>query len=184
MLTKSRGVTAVTADKKRGAGHARNPSGENQGGRQETPEKNVYVNRKARREYFILKTMEAGIALVGSEVKSVRQGNISLQDSYAVIENEQAYILNMHIAPYEMSSHFTPPAKRKRRLLLHKAEIKRLIGKISEKGLTLVPIRVYLVRGRVKVEIALARGKPKKDKRHKITERDARRELRKEAGRA
>jgi SsrA-binding protein len=144
---------------------------------------NVYVNRKARHEYFILKTMEAGIALVGSEVKSVRQGNISLQDSYAVIENEQAYILNMHIAPYEMSSHFIPPAKRKRKLLLHKAEIRRLIGKISEKGLTLVPIRVYLVRGRVKVEIALARGKPKKDKRHKITERDARREMRKEAGR-
>jgi len=172
----------MASDKKRAAGRNRNPSDDSPDERRETPEKNVYVNRKVRYEYFILKTMEAGIALVGSEVKSVRQGNVSLQDSYAVIEGEQMYILNMHIAPYEMSSHFTPPAKRKRKLLLHKAEIRRLIGKISEKGLTMVPIRVYLVRGRVKVEIALARGKPKKDKRHKITERDARREMRKEAG--
>ena len=177
-----RKVTPMASDKKRAAGTNRNPSNDSQGERQETPEKNVYVNRRVRYEYFILKTMEAGIALVGSEVKSVRQGNVSLQDSYAVIEGEQAYILNMHIAPYEMSSHFTPLPKRKRKLLLHKAEIRRLIGKISEKGLTLVPIRVYLARGRVKVEIALARGKPKKDKRHKITERDARREMRKEAG--
>lgn len=175
-------MTAVASDKKRTAGRTRDLSDRSQGARQETPEKNVYVNRKVRHEYSILKTMEAGIALVGSEVKSVRQGNISLQDSYAVIEGEQAYILNMHIAPYEMSSHFTPLPKRKRKLLLHKAEIRRLIGKISEKGLTLVPVRVYLVRGRVKVEIAVARGKPKKDKRHKITERDARREMRKEAG--
>jgi SsrA-binding protein len=173
----------MASDKRRAESRNRNPVDENRGERQEQPEKNVYVNRKARHEYFILKTMEAGIALVGSEVKSVRQGNISLQDSYAVIEGEQAYILNMHIAPYEMSCHFVPLPKRKRKLLLHKAEIKRLIGKISEKGLTLVPTRVYLVRGRVKVEIALARGKPKKDKRHKITERDARREMRKEAAR-
>jgi SsrA-binding protein len=172
----------VASDKNRSAGRNRNSSNDSPGERRETPEKNVYVNRKVRHEYLILKTMEAGIALVGSEVKSVRQGNISLQDSYAVIEGEQAYILNMHIAPYEMSSHFTPLPKRKRKLLLHKGEIRRLIGKISEKGLTLVPIRVYLARGRVKVEIALARGKPKKDKRHKITERDARREMRKEAG--
>jgi len=172
----------VASDKKRAAGRNRNSSDDGPGERQERPEKNVYVNRKARYEYFILKTMEAGIALVGSEVKSVRQGNISLQDSYAVIEGEQAYVINMHIAPYEMSSHFIPLPKRKRKLLLHKGEIRRLIGKISEKGLTMVPIRVYLVRGRVKVEIALARGKPKKDKRHKITERDARREMRKEAG--
>jgi SsrA-binding protein len=173
----------MAGDRKRAAGRGRDSSERGEGGRQETPEKNVYINRKARHEYFILKTMEAGIALVGSEVKSVRQGNISLQDSYAVIEGEQAYILNMHIAPYEMSSHFTPLPKRKRKLLLHKGEIRRLIGKISEKGLTLVPIRVYLARGRVKVEIALARGKPKKDKRHKITERDARREMRKDAAR-
>ncbi len=149
--------------------------------RQETPEKNVYVNRKARYDYFILSSFEAGIALVGSEVKSVRQGKISLQDSYAVIEGGESYIINMHISPYEMSSHFTPPPKRKRKLLLHKSEIRRLTGKITEKGLTMVPLRVYLARGKVKLEIALAKGKPKKDKRHKITERDARREMRKEA---
>ncbi len=168
---------------------SRGPSGdrESRGGgdrgkeRQETPEQNVYVNRKVKHDYFILSKLEAGIALVGSEVKSVRQGNISLQDSYAVIEGGEAFILNMHIAPYEMSSHFTPAPKRKRKLLLHKAEIKRLIGKISEKGLTVVPLRVYLARGKVKIELALARGKPKRDKRHKITERDARREMRKQA---
>jgi SsrA-binding protein len=171
----------VTSDKRRSSDRDMNRSSDRPRERQETPEKNVYVNRRARYEYFILSTLEAGIALMGSEVKSVRQGKISLQDSYAVIEGGEAYILNMHISPYEMSTQFTPPPKRKRKLLLHKSEIKRLIGKTSEKGLTLVPIRVYVARGKVKLELALARGKPKRDKRHKITERDARREMRKEA---
>lgn len=176
-------VVAMAGDRKRARDRDQSRSRDYPRERQETPEKNVYVNRKAKFEYFILSSFEAGIALVGSEVKSVRQGNISLQDSYAVIEGGEAYILNMHISPYEMSTHFTPQPKRKRKLLLHKSEIKRLIGKISEKGLTLVPMRVYLARGKVKMEIALARGKPKKDKRHKITERDARREMRRESGR-
>lgn len=149
--------------------------------RQETPEKNVYVNRKARHDYFILSTLEAGIALVGSEVKSVRQGKISLQDSYAVIDGGEAFVLNMHISPYEKSSHFVPEPKRRRKLLLHKSEIRRLTGKITEKGLTLVPLRVYLLRGKVKIEIALARGKLKRDKRQRIAERDAEREMRREA---
>ncbi|MFH1314415.1 MAG: SsrA-binding protein SmpB [Candidatus Eisenbacteria bacterium] len=145
----------------------------------ESPEKNVYLNRKAKHEYFLMNSFEAGIALVGSEVKSVRQGNISLQDSYAVIENGEAHILNMHISPYDKSSHFLPDPKRKRKLLLHKSEIKRLMGKVAEKGLTMIPMRVYLVRGRVKLEIALARGKPKRDRRYDITKRDAEREIRK-----
>ena len=154
--------------------------GTRDGGTGESPEKNVYLNRKAKHEYFLLSSFEAGIALVGSEVKSVRQGKISLQDAYAVIEDGEAHILNMHISPYEKSAHFLPDPKRKRKLLLHKSEIKRLMGKVTEKGLTLIPLRVYIVRGRVKVEIALARGKPKRDRRYDIAKRDAEREIRKQ----
>jgi SsrA-binding protein len=147
------------------------------------PEKNVCVNRKARYDYFILGTFEAGIALVGSEVKSVRQGGVSLQDAYAVIEDGEAFVLNVHISPYEKAGRFVPDPKRTRKLLLHKAEIRRLMGKVAEKGLTLVPLRVYFVRGRVKLEIALARGKAKRDRREDIAKRDAERELRREASR-
>jgi SsrA-binding protein len=149
----------------------------------ESDEKNVYMNRKARHEYFILNSFEAGIALVGSEVKSVRQGKISLQDSYAVIEDGEAYIVNMHISPYEKSTHFLPDPKRKRKLLLHKSEIRRLMGRVAEKGLTLIPLRVYLVRGRAKLEIALARGKPRRDRRYDLEKRDAEKEIRRQRGR-
>jgi SsrA-binding protein len=148
----------------------------------EPEEKNVYVNRKARHDYFLMDKFEAGIALVGCEVKSVRQGQVSLQDSYAVIEEGEAFIHNMHISPYEKSTQFIPDSKRTRKLLLHKSEIKRLTGKVAEKGLTLIPLRVYLVRGRAKVEIALARGKPKRDKRQDIARRDAEREMRRRTG--
>ena len=144
----------------------------------ESVEKNVYLNRKARHDYFLMDRLEAGMALVGSEVKSVREGKVSLQDSYAVIEDGEAYLVNMHISPYEKSAHFLPDPKRKRKLLLHRSEIRRLKGKVAEKGLTLVPIRVYIVRGRAKVELALARGKPKRDKRQDIAKRDAEREMR------
>ena len=157
--------------------------GPEKSGAPENSEKNVYVNRRARHDYFIMSSFEAGIALVGSEVKSVRQGKISLQDSYALIEDDEAYIMNMHIATYDKSSHFAPEPKRKRKLLLHKGEIRRLIGKVSEKGLTLIPLRVYIVRGKVKLEIALARGKPKRDKRQVMAERDAEREMRRQTGR-
>jgi SsrA-binding protein len=150
----------------------------------ESVEKNVYVNRKARHDYFLMDRFEAGIALVGCEVKSVREGNVSLQDSYAVIEDGEAFILNMHISPYEKSAYFVPDSKRTRKLLLHKSEIRRLTGKVAEKGLTLVPLRVYLVRGKAKVEIALARGKPKRDKRQDIAKRDAEREMRRRTGRS
>jgi len=145
----------------------------------ESPERNVYVNRRARYDYFILSSFEAGIALAGCEVKSVRQGKISLQDSYAVVEDDEAYIVNMHISPYEKSTHFVPDPKRRRKLLLHKSEIRRLTGKVVEKGLTMVPLRVYFVRGRAKIEIALAKGKARHDKRQKIEDHEARREMRK-----
>ena len=149
-----------------------------------SPEKNVCINRKARYDYFIMNSFEAGIALEGSEVKSIRDGKVSLQDSYALIEDGEAYLLNMHISPYEKAGHFVPEAKRTRKLLLHKAEIKRLTGRVAEKGLTLVPLRVYLVRGRVKIELAVARGKAKGDRREAIAKRDAEREMRRgEAGR-
>jgi SsrA-binding protein len=144
-------------------------------------EKNVCVNRRARHEYFILASVEAGIALAGCEVKSIRQGNVNLQEAYAIVEEEEAYLLNMHVTPYEKSSHFVPDPTRKRKLLLHKAEIKRLMGRATEKGLTLVPLRVYIVRGKVKLEIALARGKGKRDRREEIAKRDAEREMRREA---
>jgi SsrA-binding protein len=152
-------------------------------GSPESAEKNVYVNRKARHDYFLMDRLEAGIALVGSEVKSVRQGKVSLQDSYAVIEDREAYIVNMHISPYEKSAHFLPDPKRRRKLLLHRSQIRRLTGKVAEKGLTLVPLRVYLVRGRAKVELALAKGKPKRDKRQDIAKRDAEREMRRREAR-
>jgi len=144
-------------------------------------EKNVCVNRKARYDYFILSSFEAGIALAGSEVKSIREGKVSLQDAYAEIEDGEAYVVNVHVSPYEKAGHFAPDPRRKRKLLLHKAEIRRLAGRVAEKGLTLVPLRVYLVRGRVKLEIALARGKAKRDRREDIARRDAEREMRREA---
>jgi SsrA-binding protein len=163
------------ADKRKSRGSdARSP---------ESVEKNVYVNRKARHDYFLMDSFEAGIALIGSEVKSLRQGKVSLQDSYATIENGEAFIINMHISPYEKSSHFTADPKRKRKLLLHKSEIRRLTGRVLEKGLTLVPLRVYFLRGKAKVEIALARGKPRRDKRQDIAKRDAEREIRRRMGR-
>ena len=149
----------------------------------ESEEKNVYVNRKARHDYFLMDRLEAGIALVGSEVKSVRQGKVSLQDAYATIEAGEAFLVNMHISPYEKSAHFLPDPKRRRKLLLRRSEIRRLTGKVAEKGLTLVPVRVYVVRGRAKVELALARGKPKRDKRQDIAKRDAEREMRRREAR-
>lgn len=144
-------------------------------------EKNVCVNRRARYDYFIISSFEAGIALAGSEVKSIREGKVSLQDAYAMIDEGEAYVLNMHVTPYEKAAHFLPDPRRPRKLLLHKSEIRRLVGRVSEKGLTLIPLRVYLVRGRVKLEVALAKGKAKRDRREDIARRDAEREIRREA---
>lgn len=144
------------------------------------PEKNVVVNRRARHDYHFVERYEVGIALVGSEVKSLRDSKVSLQDAYAVIENGEIFIVNMHITPYEKGSHYLPEPKRKRKLLMHKSEIRKLRGKVEQKGLTLIPLRVYFVRGKVKLEIALARGKPGRDRREEIARRDMERDMQRE----
>lgn len=133
----------------------------------------VATNRKAGFEYFLLEKYEAGIALQGSEIKSIRAGQVSIQESYVDIENgEQAYLVEAHIAPYEQANRFNHDPRRKRRLLLHKKEIRKLWDNLRMKGMTIVPTRVYLKDGRAKVEIALAKGKKAYDKRAAIAKRD------------
>ena len=144
------------------------------------PERNVVVNRRARHDYHFVERYEVGIALVGSEVKSLREGKVSLQESYAVVEDGEIFIVNMHITPYEKGSHFLPEPKRKRKLLMHRSEIRKLKGKVEQRGLTLIPLRVYFVRGRAKLEIALARGKPGRDRREEIARRDMERDMQRE----
>jgi len=139
-------------------------------------EKSIAVNRKARHDYEILETYEAGIVLSGGEIKSIRAGRIQLRDGYAHIKEGEAWLENVHISPYEQAKRENPPPARRRKLLLHRQEISRLIGKTQERGLTLVPLEVYLSRGRAKVRIALARGRRQYDKRRAIAEREARRE--------
>ena len=141
------------------------------------PIKVVADNRKARHDYFIDEKYEAGIALVGTEVKSIRTGKVSLRDSYAEVVNGEAYLQNMHISPYDKGSRFNHDPKRPRKLLLHKREIKKLLGQTTQKGYTLIPLRLYFKRGKVKVELALARGKKLYDKRQDIAKRDAQREM-------
>ena len=139
----------------------------------------ICTNRKARRDYEILETMEAGLVLVGTEVKSLRDGHAQLKDSYAAIDDAELYLYNAHINPYRMGNRFNHEPTRTRKLLMHEREIRRLIGKIQEKGLTLIPLRLYFNdAGRVKVELGLARGKRTIDKRRVIAKRDAEREMR------
>jgi SsrA-binding protein len=133
------------------------------------------ANRRARHEYFILDTYECGIVLVGSEVKSIRDGRANIADAYARIENGEVWLYAMHVSPYPFSRIGHDPTRR-RKLLLHRAEIDRLIGKLSEAGLTLVPLKVYFQNGMAKVELALVRGKRQWDKRQAMAERDAKRE--------
>lgn len=137
----------------------------------------VTENRKARYEYHILETYEAGIALQGTEVKSLRTGKSNLTDSYARVDNGELLLYNMHIGHYQHGNRFNHEPKRVRRLLMHKREIMRLLGKTREKGLALVPLKVYFKNGWAKVEIALVKGKKLYDKRKDIAERDAKREL-------
>ena len=137
----------------------------------------IVTNRKARHDYHFLDTWEAGIVLTGTEVKSLRAGKINLTDSYAAIDSGEAYLYNVHVSPYEQGSHFNHEPARRRKLLLHRSEIRKLIGSVVEKGLTLIPKRVYFKRGRAKVEIALAKGKRDYDRRRTIMERDARRDM-------
>ncbi len=136
----------------------------------------IAVNRRARRDYDILDTYQAGIVLTGPEIKSVRERRVDLRDAYAQFERGEVWLYNMHIGPYGPSSRENQPPRRTRKLLLHRREIDRLIGRTVERGLTLIPLRLYLQRGYAKVEIGLARGRRQWDKRRAIAEREARRE--------
>ena len=149
----------------------------------DTEEKIVTTNRKARHEYFVLDTYEAGIVLKGTEVKSLRQGNANLSDGYAVLKNGEVWLLGMHISPYEQGSYANVDPVRERKLLFHRNEIRRLVGKIQEKGLTLVPLKVYFKRNIAKVLIGVCKGKKSYDKRHDIARRDAERDLRRHLAR-
>lgn len=148
--------------------------------KQKEKQKLIANNKKAYHDYFIEESYEAGIALHGTEVKSMRQGKCSIKESFIRIENGEVYVYGMHVSPYEKGNIFNKDPLRVRKLLLHKYEIGKLSGKVAEKGLTLVPLQVYFREGRVKVEIGLARGKKLYDKRQDIAKKDQRREAEKE----
>lgn len=143
----------------------------------ESTQRITITNRKARHDYFILQTFESGIVLTGTEVKSLRKGNANLQDSYAELRNGEVWLEGMHISPYEQGSIYNHEPRRKRKLLLQKKEIRKLIGTLKEKGLTLIPLSVYFKGPYAKVELALARGKKSYDKREAIAKRDAERDI-------
>ena len=141
----------------------------------------ITKNKKAFFNYELLETFEAGISLFGSEVKSIREGRISLKESYAEVKNGEIFLVNCHISPYEAANRFNHEPRRVRKLLLHRREIKRLTGKIKERGLTLVPTKVLInAKGKVKVDISLAKGKKTYQKKEVIKERDREREMRAE----
>lgn len=139
--------------------------------------KTVSVNRQARHNYFIEETYEAGLVLVGSEVKSLRDGKANLKDSYARIQKGEAYLVNAHVSPYSGANQFNHEPTRTRKLLMHRREIERLTGKTKVRGLTLIPLRLYFKNGRAKVELGLARGKKLYDKRETLKRKEARREV-------
>lgn len=140
----------------------------------------IAQNKKATHDYFILETYQAGIALTGTEVKSLRQGRCNLKDSFIKIENGEAIIKNMHISPYDFGNIFNHDPLADRKLLLHKFEINKLLGKITQEGLTLVPLKIYFSGSRVKVDIAVAKGKKLYDKRSDIAKKDQQREAQKD----
>jgi SsrA-binding protein len=135
-------------------------------------------NRKARHDYHILETFEAGVALLGTEVKAIREGRVNLRDSYARTQDGEVWMLNVHISPYSHRGYADHAETRQRKLLLHRHEIRKLIGRTAEKGLTLVPLQMYFKKGRVKVLVGLARGKQAHDKRETIRRREVDRETR------
>ncbi len=143
-------------------------------------EGDVATNRRARHKFNLEEKMEAGIALRGSEVKALREGKAQMSDAYAVVENGEVWLRNFHIPPYEPASRDNHEPERPRKLLLHRAEIERLIGKTQQKGHTLIPVRVYFKGARAKVELALATGKEGRDRRREIADRDVRREVERE----
>ncbi len=138
----------------------------------------ITTNKKAYHDFFILETFEAGIVLKGTEVKSVKQGKINLKDSYAKIKNGEIFLFNAHISHYKHGNLFNHEPTRTRKLLLRKREIARIAGKVNEKGLTLVPLKVYLKKGLIKIELGLGKGKKTHDKREEIKRRDIEREIR------
>lgn len=143
------------------------------------PPTNVATNRRARYEYHIEETYEAGVALTGTEVKSLRAGRASIGEAYARVENGEVWLYHAHIPPYEAGSIFNHDPLRRRKLLLHRSEIRRLFGRVQQKGYTLVPLRLYFKRGMAKVELAVARGKRQYDKRAAIEERESQRRIEK-----
>ena len=137
----------------------------------------VATNRKARHEYNLEKPIEAGMVLTGSEVKSLREGKVSLQEAYVAVGSDGVELLNAHINPYEMGGHANHEPTRPRRLLLHRKEIKKLKKSVEQKGFTIVPLKIYFKSGRAKIEIALGRGKKMHDKRHDIADRESQRRM-------
>lgn len=148
--------------------------------KQKEERKLVANNKKAYHDYFIDETYEAGVALHGTEVKSLRMGKCSIKESFIRIENGEVFVYGMHVSPYEKGNIFNKDPLRVKKLLLHKYEINKLAGRVAEKGYTLVPLQVYFREGKVKVEIGLARGKKLYDKREDIAKKDARREIERE----
>jgi len=144
----------------------------------EDAQKIIADNRKAQHDYHFIETFEAGVALLGTEVKSIREGGANLRDSFARIEDGEVWVYNVHINPYRNRGYSDHDPKRRRKLLLHRQEIRKLIGKTVERGMTLVPVRMYLKDGRVKIAVSLAKGKKAHDKRETIKRREADRETR------
>lgn len=139
--------------------------------------KNITVNKKARHDYFIDETLEAGIALAGTEVKSLRKGSVNLKDSYISLRTGEAYVKGMHISPYEQGNIFNKDPLRDRKLLLHRREINRLIGIVKQQGVSVIPLSLYFKGSHVKMEIGLARGKKNYDKRDDLAKREAKRSM-------
>ena len=144
----------------------------------EAAQKNIAENRKAFHDYHVLETFEAGVALLGTEVKSIREGRVNLRDSYARADGGEVFVHNIHISPYTHRGYADHDPLRRRKLLLHAQEIRKLVGKTVERGMTLVPLRMYFKNGRVKIALGLARGKQAHDKRETIKRREADRETR------
>jgi len=141
-------------------------------------EKTIALNRRARHDFSITETFEAGLVLTGTEIKSIRAGKVSLSDAYARIENGEAWLIGAHIAPFEQANRYNHEPKRTRKLLLHRSEIDELLGRAQAKGLTVVPLRLYITgKGKAKLELALARGKQLHDRRRDIADREARRDV-------
>ena len=140
-------------------------------------DRTIATNRRARHEYEILETLEAGLVLRGTEVKSLRAGQVNFKDSYATMKQSEMWLLGCHIPPYSHGTDANHDPERDRKLLLHRKEIRRLVGKVAERGLTVVPLKLYFKGGRAKIEIGLARGKKLHDKRATLKERESRREM-------